>query len=123
MTRLARAIVIAAVLTAPREVRADEVTGASCGKPDRACLRMRSETTLRADDGRERRLPAGRFVDEATWSDVDAEFRRLQDAETRLAAENKYMREKVGGWQPGWKTLAAALLTGVALGAYGYSKL
>lgn len=49
---------------------------------------------------------------------VDAELRRLQDAETRLAAENKHMRERVSGWSPGWKTLAVTMLTGIATGVY-----
>lgn len=74
--------------------------------------------TLARDDGATRRLPVGRFVDEPSWSMLDTELKRLQDAETRLTAENKSMRETTSGWQPGWISLSTALISGIALGAY-----
>lgn len=58
-----------------------------------------------------------------TWDKLDGELRTLQDSETRLTAENKYMRERVKGWQPGWKTLGIATLTGIATGIYLGHKL
>lgn len=63
-----------------------------------------------------RELPAGRFLAEPGWSALDLEMRRLQDAETRLTAENTSLRKNADAWRPGWKTLTGAVLVGVALG-------
>lgn len=52
------------------------------------------------------------------WVKLDTEVRRLQDAETRLTAENTYMRKRVEGWQPGWKTLTITALSAIATGVY-----
>lgn len=70
-----------------------------------------------------REIPPGRFVDEGTWGRLDAELRRSQDAETRLQAENRKLRDSVSGWSPGWRTLAAVFVVGVAGGAYAARKL
>lgn len=69
-----------------------------------------------------RDLPPGRFLDELTFSALDAELKRLQDAETRLAAENKAMRESVQGWQPGWRTLVVTLVVGAVGGFYIHTR-
>jgi hypothetical protein len=68
-------------------------------------------------------LPPGHFVDQNVWTALDTEIKRAQNAETRLAAENKALRESASGWQPGWRMLAGAILTGLAGGWYVHSKL
>jgi hypothetical protein len=68
-------------------------------------------------------LRPGRYLDEERWSLLDAEVRRLQTAETRLTAENQSMRKSLAGWTPGWKTLALALASGLAGGAFLVAKL
>lgn len=68
-------------------------------------------------------LPAGHFVDTGTWSALDIEMKRAQDAETRLTAENVSLRASTSGWQPGWYVVTSAVLTGIAGGWYAHSKL
>ena len=69
-------------------------------------------------------LPEGtHLVDAPAWSVLDMEMRRLQEVSVRLAAENDSMRRTAKFWQPGWKTLAVTLVTGIALGAYVGLKL
>ncbi len=65
-------------------------------------------------------LPPGHFFDDPTWNMVDEELKRLQDQEHRLGAENKSLRESLGGWRPGWLTVTSFLLLGVAGGVGGY---
>lgn len=69
------------------------------------------------------RLSEGYFMDEPTYNRLDAEVQRLQDAETRMKAENEYLKKAQATWQPGWKTLTTALVTGIALGAYVHAKI
>lgn len=69
-------------------------------------------------------LPQGTHVlAPPAWDKLDLELHRLQDAETRLTAENTYMRNRVKGWTPGWKTLATTMLTSIATGIYIGRKL
>lgn len=68
-------------------------------------------------------LPAGRFVSEDGWGRLDAEMRRLQDAETRLKAENASMRGSLDSWSPGWMTMLGTFVAGAAAGAYLVHKL
>lgn len=64
-------------------------------------------------------VPRGtRLLSPRKWLDLDTEVRRLQDAETRLTTENKYMRERVESWQPGWRLLATTLVTSLVVGGY-----
>lgn len=86
-------------------------------------LHMRSPSTLKTDGGSELRLPPGYFLDEPTYDKLDAETKRLQDAEVRLTAENKSMRQSLSGWQPGWYIIAGFVVSGVALGWYLRDKL
>lgn len=65
-----------------------------------------------------REVPPGHFVDTGSWDKLDAELRRSQNAETGLRAENKSLRTAVSGWTPGWKTITAALVVGLAGGIY-----
>ncbi len=68
-------------------------------------------------------LPPGWFLPEPRWDALDFEVRRLQDAETRLGAENRYLRDEAGG-TVGWRAvvagLAGALAVGIAVGAYAF---
>lgn len=57
------------------------------------------------------------------WDKLDAEVRRLQEAEVRLTAENNSLRKTAKEWQPGWKVLLGTLVAGAALGGYGVYKL
>lgn len=69
-------------------------------------------------------LEPGYAVPEPAWSALDAELRRLQTAEVRLAAENASLRASVSAG-PGWGTLAAvvgALAAGTAAAWFGYHR-
>lgn len=70
-----------------------------------------------------RELPPGHFVDQVTWTKLDDVLKDSQNDVTRLRAENGKLRDSVSGWTPGWKTLATALLVGLAGGWYAHSKL
>lgn len=68
-------------------------------------------------------LGQGYFMDEPTYSILDAEMRRLQDAETRLKAENASLRASTAGWQPGWMTLMFAAAATATAAIYVEHKL
>lgn len=68
-------------------------------------------------------LPPGHFVDQGTWSALDVSLKTAQDDRTRLAAENKSLRASAALWQPGFYTLAGAVLVGLAGGWYVHGKL
>jgi isopenicillin N synthase-like dioxygenase len=68
-------------------------------------------------------LVPGHFVDQATWGKLDSTLKAAQDQVTRLTAENASFRATASSWQPGWKTLAGAVLTGIAAGLYFDRKL
>lgn len=68
-------------------------------------------------------LAPGRFLPEPVWSRLDAEVRRLQDAETRLGAENASFRKQAAEAGPGWGTVAlvvAAIVGGTVAGTLAY---
>lgn len=88
-----------------------------------AFLHMRKATTLVRDGVVLRELPPGYFLDDASFTKLDAELRRLQTIETRLTAENEELREGVAGWQPGWKLLTFTLVAGLLGGGYAYHRL
>jgi hypothetical protein len=67
-------------------------------------LHLKSGSSVKTDGGSDLRLPPGYFLTEPDWSKLDAELRRLQNAETRLDAENKSMRKSLDDG-PGWGTL------------------
>ncbi len=60
-------------------------------------------------------LPPGYYLAEPAWNQIDAELRRAQDAETRLAAENKVFRKYAASGDLGWR--GATLLATAAFGA------
>lgn len=117
--RVAVAVAVVAVLLAPKvaaEPPAEPLMHIVTEKPRTLCVPWAegsAPTTCRT-------LPPGHFVNERAWSVLDTELRRLQDRETRLDAENRSLRESAAGWQPGWRTLAVTLATGVALGVAAY---
>lgn len=81
-------------------------------------LHLHTPSTVVTDGGAHLRLPPGYFQTEPEHDRVDAEMHRLQDQETRLTEQNRVMREETSGWTPGWKSLLAATVTGIALGVY-----
>ncbi len=84
----------------------------AAGDCDPAPCRLKTPATITTDGGTSVRVPPGRFLSETTWLRLDAEVRRLQDAETRLTVENKSLKESAGS--PGW-----GLIGGIALGLVG----
>lgn len=102
-------------------LRSCEPAPAYADTPAPLHLRTREPTRLCAftregEPERCRELPAGRFLAEPGWLALDAEMRRLQDAEVKLGAENVSLRKSATAWRPGWKTITGAVLVGVALG-------
>ncbi len=63
-------------------------------------------------------LPPGHFIDGESWIKLDTELKRSQNSETSLRAQNDYLRQELKGWSPGWKTLTAAIIVGLAGGVY-----
>lgn len=86
-------------------------------------VRLRTPSAVITEGGSSLRLPAGYYLAEPLWTSWELKLRRLQDAETRLTAENDSLRKSAAGWSPGWRTLATALLVGMVAGGYGYHKL
>jgi len=82
---------------------------------DPGYLKIGSPSTLTTEKGSVVKLPPGRFIDEPTFALLDLEVRRLQERETRLAAENKSLRETATSSRI-WKFTVAALAIGFASG-------
>lgn len=93
-------------------------------KPDLSKpVQIVSDSVVQTDGGSILHLPPGRYYRENVWAALDTEIRRLQAAETRLAAENASLHKTLGGWQPGWWTLVTVLSAGAAGGWYLRGKL
>lgn len=60
-------------------------------------------------------LRPGRWLPDETWSTLDLEVRRLQDAETRLRAENDSFRASAKSRAP-WVLAGLAFAAGIAAG-------
>ncbi len=86
-------------------------------------VHLESRFHYKTDGGSEGDLPPGFFLDEPTWAKVDTDVKAMQDLQTRLLAENASMKKTLAGWQPGWWTLGAALVSGVLLGWYAAKHL
>lgn len=67
--------------------------------------------------GVELALPPSYIVEESVWDRLDAEMRRLQDAETRLGAENESLRKSA---EHPWAWAASAFAAGIALGTVAF---
>ncbi len=83
-------------------------------------IRIHSNSTLITDTnpGVDLRLPPGYFMDEPTRDKLDGEVKRLQDAETRLKAENESLRDSSRHYFPGWTVFGAAFAAGLAGGIW-----
>lgn len=114
-----RPLVVVAVLLLATRVASGDPTPTAVPDPIPAptgVLSMRNPTVLEVPSGKRLTLPAGRFYPDPDFAKLDTELRRLQDAETRLTAENVSLRATASTWQPGWKTIATVLVTGFAGG-------
>lgn len=98
------------LLTAP--AAAEDKTYIQNKAPAQICLPDKSKCTD---------IPAGRFLDEKSWVELDAKFKQSEDDATRYKAENDSLRKSADSfhWLP--VTIGAAL--GIALGVYVGSKL
>lgn len=116
MKILAVAVATAAFLMATPRATAEPVEP----EPTPFVLRLATGPgELRGPDGKIYAIPQdSRIVSPDAWFRIDAEFRRLQDQETRLKAENESFRKSVDSWSPGWVFITTTLVTGVALGWY-----
>jgi hypothetical protein len=115
--RRRRVLAVAIVLTLASRASADPYSP----KPGET-LHLTTPTTGRTDGGTDLRLPPGYFLDEPTHSRLDLEVKRLQDAETRLTAENASLRKSASGISFGWKTMATVLVVGVSIGVYAATR-
>lgn len=99
------------------EVVADPINPCTPSEP--CHLRMRDGGVVTTPKGTFT-LPPGHYFDMPTWDMLDVELKRLQDQERRLEAENKSLRGSLGGWRPGWLTVASVFLLGMTAGVGGY---
>lgn len=83
--------------------------------PDMSNVHLNSASSCTTAGGSSITLPPGFFLDEIKHAALDAELRRLQDAETRLSAENVSFRAQAPGWQPGWKTILTTVIVSMAV--------
>lgn len=81
-------------------------------------IHIQSPSSVKTDGGSEIRLPPSFCIDEAGWDKLDLEVHRLQEAETRLKAENKSLRKSASSeaFSFGWKSLTSAVVLGLAAG-------
>lgn len=86
--------------------------------PGSGYLHLRSAAHVKTAGGSELDVAPGYYLDDPTWTKLDAEFKRLQDTETRLTTENKSLKTSMKGWEPGWRTLALTLAVGMGTGVY-----
>lgn len=71
-------------------------------------------------DGTKETHPPSYLLPMPDWDKLDAEVRRLQDAETRLKVENDSLRLSAERTTPPWGVIGT-FVVGIALGAYiGY---
>lgn len=105
-----RRIALAVALAALHVARA-------AADPETDTVHVQSSSHLVSTGGSELDLPPGYFVPEEKWDALDLEVKRLQDRETQLDAENRSLRDSASAW-PGWQVTLAAVLVGVAGGAY-----
>lgn len=86
-------------------------------------LHIEDPSTLTTQFGSVLPLPPGYFLDEPTFNKLNADFKALQDGNTSKDAQIKVYKAEIEKWQPGWVTLASALVGGCALGWYLHDKL
>ena len=81
-----------------------------------APIHVQTESQIVTYGGSRLTLPPGYFMDEPAWAKLDGEVRRLQDAETRLTAENKSLRSSARAFSCDVKCVALLVVVGVATG-------
>ena len=113
--RARRALALGVVLVLASRAAADTGSGSEL---DTSNLHLATSSTVITDGGTSLRLPPGYFLDESKHGQVDAEFKRLQDQETRLTAANGSLLKSASGFTPGWMAAVAAFVVGGAVGAY-----
>lgn len=116
-------VIVAVVLTlAARGVLADPTPAPAptvvVAPPLPGTLHLQTPSTVVTDGGSNLRLPPGYWMDEPTYKRQDDDLKVLQDKDTRLTVENQSLRQSVSGWQPGWKMILSAVVTGLAAGIY-----
>lgn len=85
---------------------------------------LKVDGVMALPSGRAFRVPArAHILTPDAYSALDLEMRRLQETETRLAAENESFRKSAEAWRPGWVVVTSAIVTGLAGGIYLGSKL
>lgn len=89
MTRRVAAVALTLALLAPGAALAADYEVAPGAPP----AHLRTPSRCATDGGSVLSLPPGYFLTEATYSALDADLRRLGDAETRLKAENASLRQ------------------------------
>jgi len=78
-------------------------------------VHLKSPSEVVTEKGSKLSLPPGYFLEEPDYDRLDVEMRRLQDAETRLGAENRSLRDSAKDSDAlGWK-----FWTTVVIGAFG----
>lgn len=106
-----RLATLAAVMTLLAATRAH-------GDPEKQeIIHIKSRFEVRTERGSVVTLDPGYYVPEPAWDDLDLEMRRLQDAETRLKAENESLRKDTKSPTP-LIFGALSLVTGLVLGAW-----
>lgn len=113
MRSLSLALALVFVVGAPLRAIAD-TSAEPLSKP----IHVTVPSTLTTDSGTELHLPPIYLMSEPQWEHLDAEVKRLQDAETRLTAENKVLQSSDSGPSIGWKMLISATVVGIAVGYY-----
>ena len=79
---------------------------------------------LRGPNGKLYVIPQGsHIVTGEVWDEREISLTGLQEDKIRLEAENLSMRRTTDNWQPGWRTLALTLASGIAAGWYISHKL
>lgn len=111
--RLAALVVAAVIVESPR------ATGEPYVPAPLEVLHLKSSSTARTDKGSDLRLPPGYFMDEPKFAQLDSELKTLQDARTRLEAENASLRKSASqDISFGWIALSTALVLGLSGGYY-----
>lgn len=84
--------------------------------PAQTYYRVRKPSTLHTLGGLVVPLPPVYILGEPEWERLDAEVRRLQDAETRLEAENTSLRETARALSFPWRGAVVGGLLGLVVG-------
>ncbi len=83
-------------------------------------LHVKTPFQIISEGGTNIHVPPGYVLNEPQWGSLDTELRRLQDAETRLSAENDSLRDSAGVGPWTWIIGAASAVVGIILGAKAF---